>query len=98
MVTLLYSLVDQLVCELAHLEKVVSTRYEYEPRGLPRRECLGFVTDDPLRFMFNFGRTIASDNVDVAIYEAFADTPVRRDQMGRNQIVYFPDIKIEWLE
>jgi hypothetical protein len=98
MTKLLYSLIDQLACELVHLEKTVEVRHEYEPRGLPKRQCLGFITDDPLRFMFNFGRTIASDNVDPAIHEAFHDTVVRRDQMGRDQIVYFPDVQTEWLE
>jgi hypothetical protein len=98
MVSILYSLVDQLVCELVHLETVVEPRYDFEPRGIPKRECLGFITDDPLRFMFNLGRTIASDNLDVEVVKVFTDATVRRDQMGRAQIVYFPDIKVEWLE
>lgn len=91
-------LADVLVCELVHLEKVVNSDYDFMPRGLPARRCLGFITDDPLRFMFNFGRTVASDNLDEAITAVFNETPVRRDQRGRSQIVYFPDVEIEWLE
>ena len=98
MTPILYSLLDQLACELVHLEKTVEIRQEYEPRGLPKRQCVGFITDNPLRFMFNFGRTIASDNLDPAIYAVFHDAEVRRDQMGRDQIVYFPDVRTEWLE
>jgi hypothetical protein len=88
---------DQLVCELVHLEKLVE-RIDYEPRGLPKRQCVGFIVEDPLRFMFNLGRTIASDNVDPAIAAAFDESRVRRTMMGRDQIVYFPDVEIEWLE
>ena len=92
------ALLDELACELVHLEKTVEMRHDYEPRGLPWRQCLGFVTDNPLRFMFNLGRTIASDNIDPAIQEAFHDAVVRKDQRGRAQVVYFPDVETEWLE
>jgi len=93
---LTHNLVDDLVVELAHLEPEVEVRTEFVAPGLPERLCLGFITDNPLRFMFNFGRTIASDNLDDAIYAAFHDTRVRRAQIGRFQIVYFPDIEIQW--
>ena len=89
---------DELHEELRHLEPNCEARPNYVARGLPERTCLGFITDDPLRFLFNLGRTVASDNIDTMIYAAFQDTEFRRDMMGRKQIVYFPDIEVEMSE
>lgn len=98
MTSLPKSLVLQLAEELSHLEKVVKPVTDYTPNGLPARECLGFITPDPLRFMFNLGRAVASDNLDEAILAAFHEATVGRDLVGRRQVVYFPDIAVDDLD
>jgi hypothetical protein len=92
------SLAQELINELLHFESGFDPHLEYTPVGLPAITCLAFVVRDPLRFMFNLGRVIASDNIDGATYLAFEDTPVRKELMGRKQVVVFHDIEIEMIE
>jgi hypothetical protein len=92
------SLAQELINELLHFVSGFDPHLEYTPTGLPAISCLAFVVSDPLLFTFNLGRVIASDNIDMAIVEAFQDTPVRKELMGRKQVVYFPDIEVEMIE
>lgn len=98
MTSLPQSLLTELLEELSSFERRVEALTAYTPNGLPARECLGFVAPDPLRFMFNLGRTVASGNLDEAIYEAFHDATVGRDLVGRKQVIYFPDIAVDEMD
>jgi hypothetical protein len=85
---------NALITELASLGERAEPHLEYHPHRPPPTVCLGFLTPDPLRFMFNFGRAVASGNLDEETYAAFSTAEVKKELSGRRQVVYFPGIEV----
>lgn len=58
------------------------------------RSCLGFIVDQPHRFMLRLGRLLGADVLDEEVVEALESFDVRVDDFGLQRIVYFPDVEV----
>lgn len=60
----------------------------YSGRGMYGRECLGVTVEEPVSFALELGEAIGADDE-----RSFGRLPaVRWDSMGRDYIVYFPNV------
>lgn len=75
-------------------------RTDYSGRGMMGKECIGFVTENPAKFLMTLGAILAVDerNADDAgaTYEGlcYYDMVPRTDSMGLDSIVYFPNVAV----
>jgi len=74
-------------------------REQYSGRGMYRKNCIGFVTDDsPFTIAMNLTAFLRAENEqgsDCELIDIFTNTGVRTDSMGKSSIIYFPAISKE---
>jgi len=66
------------------------TRRAYSGRGMYGKECIGFVTDEPMALAMAL-TVVLIDLEDTADVPEWSDLTVRTDSMGLSSILYFPN-------
>ena len=85
--------------QLEDWDQNFETRRDYSGRGMYGKECIGFVTDQPMMLAMALTAILIDlRSQDIEGVPEWSDLTVRTDNMGMSSIIYFPNWRFDGTE